>query len=78
MGWMIAASGASMLLVYFNIIHQPVLGYAIAGLNLALLAVMAYQLFITIAMSYRIIFIAANLFMMIVMLSLVADRFMNS
>ncbi len=74
MGWMIASSGASAMLYYFNILHQPALGYSIIGFNIALLVVMAWQLFIAAAMRYRLIFIAANLFMLIVMLSLIADR----
>jgi heme o synthase len=77
MGWMTASSGASMMLVFFKILHHPALGYAIFGLNVALLLLMAWQLFITAAIRYRLIFIAANLFMMIVMLSLIADRFMH-
>lgn len=78
MGWMTASSGASMMLVYFKILHLPSLGYTIIGLNVALLLLMAYQLFIAPFMRYRLIFIAANLFMMIVMLSLIADRWINS
>lgn len=77
MGWMTASSGASILLVYFKIIHLPGLGYAIAGFNIALLVLMAYQLFMAEVMQYRLIFAAANLFMMIVMLSLIADRFIT-
>jgi protoheme IX farnesyltransferase len=77
MGWMTASSGASILLVYFKIIHLPGLGYSIVGFNIALLLLMAYQLFIVKAMRYRLIFATANLFMMIVMLSLIADRFIT-
>jgi heme o synthase len=78
MGWMVASSGASVMLVYFKIIHLPALGYTIIGLNIALLLLMAHQLFVAAVMRYRLIFIAANSFMMIVMLSLIADRLMNS
>ncbi len=78
MGWMIASSGAAIMLVYFNILHLPSLGYAIIGLNGALLLLMAYQLFIVTTMRYRLIFFAANLFMMIVMLSLIIDRLLNT
>jgi protoheme IX farnesyltransferase len=77
MGWMTASSGASILLVYFKIIHLPGLGYAIVGFNIALLVLMAYQLFMVAVIRYRLIFAAANLFMMIVMLSLIADRFIT-
>jgi hypothetical protein len=38
---------------------------------------MAYQLFMVAVIRYRLIFAAANLFMMIVMLSLIADRFIT-
>ncbi|MEI6433829.1 MAG: UbiA family prenyltransferase [Bacteroidota bacterium] len=74
MGWMIASSAASYMLIYFKILHLPVLGYALIGLNITLLLLLAYQLFIAAAIRYRLIFIAANLFMMIVMLSLIADK----
>jgi len=74
---MIASSGASIMLIYFKILSHPALGYAIVGLNLTLLILMAYQLFLASAMRYRLIFIAANLFMLVVMLSLIADRFVS-
>jgi protoheme IX farnesyltransferase len=77
MGWMTASSGASVMLVYFRILQHPALGYVIVGLNIALLALMAHQLFFTKAIRYRLIFIAANLFMMFVMLSLIADRLLG-
>jgi protoheme IX farnesyltransferase len=78
MGWMTASSGASIMLVYFRILHHPVLGYAIVALNIAFLLLLAYQLFMTKVMRYRLIFISANLFMLFVMLSLVADRFISN
>ncbi len=78
MGWMVGSSGASMMLIYFNILHHPALGYIIIMLNIALLALMAYQLFIATTMRYRLIFMSANLFLMAVMLSLIADRFIDS
>jgi protoheme IX farnesyltransferase len=77
MGWMIASSGASVMLVYFKILHLPAIGYSIIGSNIVLLFLMAYQLFLAGAMRYRLIFVAANLFLMIVMLSLIADRLLN-
>ena len=74
MTWMTASSATSCMLVFFKILHQPHLGYGIIALNLALLAVIGWQLFIAPALRYRLIFITANLFMLLVMLSLVADR----
>ena len=77
MMWMVASSGASILLVFFKIIQHPYIGYGIVVINIILLSLMAMQLFIARKIRYRLIFIAANLFLMIVMLSLIADRLMN-
>ena len=75
--WMVASSGTSILLVLFRIIQHPVIGYGIMIINILLLSLMAWQLFIAARMRYRLIFIAGNLFMLIVMLSLIADRSIN-
>lgn len=77
MAWMIASSCASVLLVYFRILHLPAFGFGLIGLNIVLLLFIAYQLFITAVMRYRLIFIAANLFMMFVMISLIVDGLLN-
>ena len=77
MGWMIAASVASFMLVYFKILHHPIMGSGFMVLNILLLLIMAYQLFLAPAIRYRLIFISANLFLMIVMLSIIADRLIN-
>lgn len=74
MGWLIASSGASMMLVHFKIIHLPALGYSIIGLNMVLLLFMAFQLFIATSLRYRLIFMVVNLFMLIVMLSLIVSQ----
>jgi len=74
MMWMIASSGASILLVFFRIIQHPVIGYTVITINILLLLLMAYQLFLASPMRFRLIFIAANLFMMIVLLLLIADK----
>jgi protoheme IX farnesyltransferase len=78
MGWMIASSGASIMLAWFKILHHPVLGYAIIGFNFVFLLLLAYQLFFANPLKYRLIFIAANLFMIVVMVSLIADRLINN
>ena len=76
MAWMVAASAASFMFVYFKILQQPAVGYGIIAVNIVLLLVTAYQLFLASPMRFRLIFIAGNLFMVIVMLSLIADRLM--
>lgn len=78
MMWLISSSGASILLVFFKIIQLPLIGYGIMVTNILLLSLLAWQLFIASKMRYRLIFIAANLFMLIVMLSLIADRLINA
>ena len=75
--WMVASSGASVMLIYFKILHLPAFAYSIIGLNIVLLLLMAYQLFIANSIRYRIIFVAANLFMMTVLMSLIADKLIN-
>ena len=76
--WMTASSAASCMFIYFKILRLPAFGYAIIGLNIALLILMAFQFFFAKVMRYRLIFVAANLFMMMVMLSLILDRFLRS
>jgi protoheme IX farnesyltransferase len=78
MMWMIASSGASILFVFFRIIQHPVIGYTVITINIMLLLLMAYQLFLASPMRFRLIFITANLFMMIVLLSLIADKLIIS
>jgi protoheme IX farnesyltransferase len=73
MAWMTASSAASVMLVWFPILHQPLPGYIIIGCNIALLALMAHQLLIARVMRYLLVFISANLFMLVVMVALIAD-----
>ncbi len=75
--WMVAASGASIMLVFFRILQIPVIGYFIMLFNIPLLLVTAYQLFLASPIRFRMIFILANLFMMVVLLSLIADRLLS-
>ncbi len=74
MTWMVASSATSGMFVYFGILHLRQLGFGIIAVNLALLLVMAWQLFLTSTLRYRLIFIAGNLFMLLVMLALIIDR----
>ncbi len=76
MVWMIASSATSCMFVLFRILHQIHLGYGIIVLNIALLLIIGWQLFLAPALRYRLIFISANLFMLLVMLSLIVDRLM--
>jgi len=74
MAWMTASSAASWFLVHFSIIASPEIGYGLVAFNLALLPLFAWQLFFAREIRYRLIFMAGNLFMLIVMVALVASR----
>lgn len=74
MAWMTASSAASLFLAWFGMFRQPMALYLLAGLNAALLLVMAWQLFYASRLRYRLIFISANIFMLLVMLGLIGDR----
>lgn len=73
LSWLVASSVASYLFIFFNILQHKYLGYSLIGVNGLLLILMVHQLFIAATIRYRMIFIAANLFMMLVMLALIAD-----
>lgn len=74
MAWIIAASAASFLMVWFGILGHPATGYPVAVMNLALIFLMAWQLLIAGRLRYRLIFASANLFMLGVMIALIADK----
>jgi protoheme IX farnesyltransferase len=77
MTWMVASSCVSVMFVFFGILKHPVLGFGVMTINIILLLIVAYQLFLATPMRYRLILVTANLFMIIVMLSLIADRLIN-
>ena len=77
MGWLIAASAVSTLLAHFRIIQHPVVGIFVSAMNMVLLLLLSHQLFLARTLRFRLIFLAANIFMMMVMLSLIADRLVN-
>jgi len=76
--WMVASSGASIMFVFFRIVQHPAIGYGILTINIAMLIIVGYQLFLASPMRFRLIFIAANLFMLLVMIALIADRMIIS
>ena len=73
-GWILAASLASMMFGYFGILQYPFLVYGILLLNLVLFMLIFTQLFLRPLIIYRLIFITANIFMLLVMLALITDR----
>jgi protoheme IX farnesyltransferase len=78
MTWLIASSGASIMFVFFRMVQHPAIGYGMLTINILTLLIVAYQLFLASSLRFRLIFISANLFMLLVMIALIADRMINS
>jgi protoheme IX farnesyltransferase len=77
MAWLLASSVASLLLIYFRILHLPIFGYTTLLLNMALLTLVFYQLFPARSINYKLIFITANLYMLLVFVALVTDSLLR-
>jgi protoheme IX farnesyltransferase len=74
MAWLAAASAASILLILFGFFRFHLSALLVLFLNLLLFVRVFFELFIASSIRYRSIFITANLFMLLVMGSLIADR----
>jgi hypothetical protein len=59
-------------------VQHPAIGYGMLTINILTLLIVAYQLFLASSLRFRLIFISANLFMLLVMIALIADRMINS
>lgn len=77
MGWLSASSAASLLFVHFGILKLPGIGYTVLLLNLSLLSLLFYQLFLAKKINYRMVFITANVFMLLIMTSLIVDSLLR-
>ncbi|MDD4554607.1 MAG: protoheme IX farnesyltransferase [Bacteroidales bacterium] len=73
MVWVIASTAVPIMLVFFRIIHHPLIGYTIMALNIILLLILAWQLFLASSLRYRLVFVSANLFLFLVLAALTAD-----
>jgi len=74
MAWLAAASVVSILLILFGFFRIQVTAALVLILNLVLFSMVFHELFREDSVRYRRIFITANLFMLLVMGSLIADR----
>ena len=74
MAWLTAASAISILLILFGFFRIQVTAALVLILNLVLFSMVFHELFRARSIRYRRIFITANLFMLLVMGSLIADR----
>lgn len=73
MTWILASSAVSIMMVYFKIIHFPWLGFGILTINMFLLMITAWQLFLSPALRFRLVFASVNLFWILAMGSLIAN-----
>ncbi|MEI7981829.1 MAG: UbiA family prenyltransferase, partial [Bacteroidota bacterium] len=74
MMWLLASGVASLFLLFFGIIHHSFFGHAIPAGMVALLSLIFFQLFLAVKINYRLIFSAANLFMLLVLITLILDN----
>lgn len=77
MVWLLASSLSSLLLSHFGILHMQLIGLGILLLNISLLSLLFYQLFLAKPMGYRVVFIAANVFMLLILLAVIADSLLR-
>jgi heme o synthase len=75
--WLISASAASLLLISVFDIKSVILAASVIVLNILLLCIVIFQLFISNSIRYRVLFLSVNLFMMVVLLMLTIGRIIS-
>jgi heme o synthase len=72
--WLIAATLSSLMMIFFGITSQLFTGIAIVMMNIILLILAAFYLFIFRISRYRLLFLMVNIFMLLVFCLVVADN----
>ncbi|MCX6281933.1 MAG: protoheme IX farnesyltransferase [Bacteroidetes bacterium] len=72
--WLIAASVISIYFSWFGIVKFINLRYLLAGFNLFIILLVAYQLFISRKISFRLIFLVGNFYIFVVFAFLIIDK----
>ncbi|MCX6283773.1 MAG: protoheme IX farnesyltransferase [Bacteroidetes bacterium] len=72
--WLIAASAITVYFSWFSIVKFVDLRYLLAGFNLLIVLYIGYQLFISPKISYRLIFLAGNLYIFVVFAFLIIEK----
>jgi heme o synthase len=75
--WLLAASVSSLLLISVFDTKSVIIAVSVLFLNILLLFIVFFQLFISHSIRYRILFLSVNLFMMIVLLMLTFGRIIS-
>jgi protoheme IX farnesyltransferase len=73
--WMLASSLVAVQFLYFGIVVHQWIRVLLLTFNSAILLVLFLQLFMVREIRYRVLFIAGNVFMMMVLLLVMADKF---
>ena len=74
LAWLMAASLLTVYFSWLGIVRLVDLRYLLAGVNLLLLLIIGYELFIPRKINFRLIFLAGNLYIFIVFSFLIADK----
>jgi len=72
--WLLAASILTVYFSWLGLIRLPDLRYILALVNLLVLVVIGFELFISRKINFRIIFLTGNLYIFIVFSFLIADK----
>lgn len=72
--WILAASAAAVLLIYFGIVRVPVFRFTLAGINALIVIIIFIQLFWVHEIRYRVLFITGNIMMLAILVIALIDR----
>jgi heme o synthase len=72
--WLLGASLSSILILLAGMIREPLTGILVVALNIALLALSAFHLFVKKKVRYRLLFLLINLFMLMVFAVIIIDN----
>jgi heme o synthase len=74
LAWLLAASAITLYFSWFSIVNFVNLRYLLAAVNLAVILLVGYQLFIPKKISFRLIFIVGNLYIFLVFALLIIEK----
>jgi protoheme IX farnesyltransferase len=72
--WIVASSAVSGMFVHFRMVGLPSLSMAIIVVNIIMLAIVFWQFFLIKKMNFRLVFMAANLYVFLVLGLMMVDR----
>jgi heme o synthase len=76
--WLLAASLSSLLMMFFGIVNHHFTSMIVVILNITLLIISAFYLFISRVSRYHLLFMMVNIFMLLVFCLIIADNIYSS